>query len=151
VFQAVVAVMIVPLVNTQKKQEMCIHPNVTPVLQDFFKTLQATPRALNVQRVGAIQVVGLLDATLYHPDHILTMEFKIFVNVVTLVPELIHHKIHARKESTPTLLDPYHVFHVHQGSILMLKAVLNVQTVPLVTFNQNQSNKNVTRYQLEES
>jgi hypothetical protein len=49
------------------------------------------------------------------------------------------------------LLDPYHVFHVHQESILISKAVLNVQTVPLVTFNQNQSNKNVTRYQLEES
>ena len=89
-------------------------------------------------------------ATLYHPDLILTMEFKRFVNVVTLVPELSHHKFHARKERTPTLLDQYHVFHVHQGSFLISKAVLNVQTVPLVTFNQNQDKKNVKRYQQEE-
>ena len=142
--------MIVPLVNTQKKQEMCIHPNVTPVLQDFFKTLQATPRALNVQLAGAMQAVGLLDVMRYHLDHILTMVFKIFVNVATLVLELSHHKFHARKERTPTLLDQYHVFHVHQGSFLISKAVLNVQTVPLVTFNQNQDKKNVKRYQQEE-
>ena len=98
-----------------------------------------------------MQAVGLRDATLYRPDHILTMEFKRFVNVVTLVPELSHHKFHARKERTPTLLDQYHVFHVHQGSFLISKAVLNVQTVPLVTFNQNQDKKNVKRYQPEES
>jgi hypothetical protein len=47
------------------------------------------------------------------------------------------------------LLDPYHVFRVHLGSILISKVVLNAQSVPLVTFNQNQSKKNVMRYQLE--
>ena len=105
---------------------------------------------MNVQLAGAMQVVGLLDVMRYHPDHILTMEFKIFVNVATLVPGLIHHKFHAQKESTPTLLDQYHVFHVHQGSILISKVVLNVQTAPLVTFNQSQNKKNVARYQPEE-
>ena len=120
------------------------------VQQDSTKIYQATPHALYVQLVGAMQVVGLLDVMRYHPDLILTMEFKIFVNVVTLVPELIHHKFHARKESTPTLLDQYHVFRVHLGSILMSKGVLNAQTVPLVTFNQSQNKKNVARYQPEE-
>ena len=97
---------------------------------------------MNVQLAGAMQVVGLLDVMRCHPDHILTMVFKIFVNVATLVPGLIHHKFHAQKESTPTLLDQYHVFHVHQGSILISKVVLNVQTAPLVTFNQSQNKKN---------
>ena len=115
-----------------------------------FKSWQATLHALTVQVVGAMQVVDLLNATLYHPDLILTMVFKRFVNVVTLVPELIHHKIHARKESTPTLLDQYHVFHAHQGSILISKVVLNVNIVLVVTFNPNQNRQNVMRCQLEQ-
>ncbi|MEK9698106.1 MAG: hypothetical protein VW270_20215, partial [Candidatus Poseidoniales archaeon] len=123
---------------------------VVIVKKGTFKIYQAIQPVFNVQLAGAMQAVGLLDATRYHPDLILTMEFKRFVNVVTLVPELSHHKFHARKERTPTLLDQYHVFHVHQGSILISKVVLNVQTAPLVTFNPNQNRQNVRRCQLEQ-
>ena len=116
-----------------------------------IKTQQATPRALNVQLAGAMQVVGLLDVMRYHPDLILTMEFKIFVNVVTLVPELIHHKYRVQQGNTPTLLDQYHVFHVLPVNLQINMVVLNVLDARKDIFNLNRNNLPVKKFNLVQS
>jgi hypothetical protein len=116
-----------------------------------FKSWQATPRALTVQLAGAMQVVGLLDATLYHPDLILTMKFNIFVNVVTLVPELIHHQFHVQQGNTPTLMDQYHVFHVLPENLQKKMVVLNVLDARKDIFNLNRNNLPVKKFNLVQS
>jgi hypothetical protein len=69
----VLPAMIVHLVNIQKKQEMVVVHCALNAMKGRIKTYQATPRALNVQLAGAMQVVGLLDVMRYHPDHIVGM------------------------------------------------------------------------------
>jgi hypothetical protein len=130
------------------KQEVVVVHCALNAMKGRIKTYQATPRALNVQLAGAMQVVGLLDVMRYHPDLILTMEFKIFVNVVTLVPELIHHKYRVQQGNTPTLLDQYHVFHVLPVNLQINMVVLNVLDARKDIFNLNRNNLPVKKLNL---
>jgi hypothetical protein len=106
VFQVVMVAMIAHLANTQKKQEIWIHPNVTPVFQDFPKTWLATPHALLVQWVGRrkLEVPSVNRAALVH-----TVMWKVKnVKIVMLgsIVEMKTRPIHALTVLLDTLHQP---------------------------------------------
>jgi hypothetical protein len=55
------------------KQEVVVVHCALNARKGRIKSCQATPRALNVQLAGAMQVVGLLGVMRYHPDPIVGM------------------------------------------------------------------------------
>jgi hypothetical protein len=90
--------------------------------------------------------VGLLDATLYHPDPIVGMAQFVNVMLVIIVQVKLLIKQHVNQEPLHQYQEPYPVLIAHQESMRHLMVRLSAMIVTMMNINRKQMLQTASKF-----